>query len=73
MHGSWQIEHWSASTFIRELCPNTDPWVMASPNGANDIDLRYSADALKTNSDLQLGSRHLAILKIGPPRSLDPI
>ena len=71
MHGSWQIEHWSASTFIWELCPNTVPWVMASPNGADDIDLRYSADALKAVSDLQLGSCPRAILKIRPPSSLD--
>ena len=41
------------------------------PQGANHIDLRYSADALKAISDLQLGSRPRAILKIRPPSSLD--
>ena len=41
------------------------------PQGANHIDLRYSADALKAISDLQLGSRPRAILKIHPPSSLD--
>ena len=41
------------------------------PQGANHIDLRYSADALKAISDLQLGSRPRAILKFRPPSSLD--
>ena len=41
------------------------------PQRANHIDLRYSADALKAISDLQLGSRPRAILKIRPPSSLD--
>ena len=39
--------------------------------GANHIDLRYSADALKAVSDLQLSSLPQVILKIHPPSSLD--
>ena len=39
--------------------------------GANHIDLRYSADALKAISDIQLGYRPRAILKIRPPSSWD--
>ena len=41
------------------------------PQGNNHIDLRYSVDALKAISDLQLGSCPRAILKIRPPSSLD--
>ena len=41
------------------------------PQGANHIDLRYSADALKAISDLQLGSRPRAILKIRPSSSFE--
>ena len=40
------------------------------PQGANQIDPRYSADALKAVSDLQLGSCPQAILKVRQPSSL---
>ena len=40
------------------------------PQGANQIDPIYSAHALKTVSDLQLGSCPQAILKVRQPSSL---
>ena len=51
--------------------PPHRPQGHGQPPGANHIDLRYSADALKAISDLQLGSCPRAILKIHPPSSLD--
>ena len=53
------------------ILPPHSPQGHGQPQGANHIDLRYSADALKAISDLQLGSRPRAILKIRPPSSLD--
>ena len=51
--------------------PPHRPQGHGQPQGANQIDPRYSADALKAVSDLQLGSRPQAILKIRLPSSLD--
>ena len=51
--------------------PPHRPQGHGQPQGANQIDPRYSADALKAVSDLQLGSCPQAILKIRLPSSLD--
>ena len=50
--------------------PPHRPWGHGRPQGASHIDLRYSADALKAISDLQLGFRPRAILRIRPPVAL---
>ena len=53
--------------------PPHRPRGQGRPQGASHIDLRYSADALKAISDLQLGSRPRAILKIRPPSNLEKV
>ena len=50
--------------------PPHRPQGHGQPQGANQIDPRYSADALKAVSDLQLGSCPQAILKVRQPSSL---
>ena len=52
------------------LLPPHCPQGHGQPQGANQIDPRYSADALKAISDLQLGSCPQAILKVRQPSSL---